>query len=115
VPVWQCLTALAVLSTTFTVVSSFAAVQGLGTSSSTDLLWAFEFRLILAWWVSVDRRIRDFNVPYEFDAFVFFTWPLSVPYYLYRTRGGRGVLLSGCIYIFYLTPGVVVEIARIVR
>ena len=114
-PVWQCLTPLAVLSTTFTIGTSFAAVHGLGTSSATDLLWGFEFRLILAWWVSVDRRIRDFNVPYEFDALVFFIWPLVVPYYLYRTRGGRGLLFAACIYIFYLTPGVVAVIARIVR
>jgi hypothetical protein len=65
--------------------------------------------------VSVDRRIRDFDVPYEFDALVFFIWPLVVPYYLYRTRGGRGLLFAAFIYIFYLTPVVVAVIARIAR
>ena len=86
-----------------------------GMSRTTELLWGFEFGFILAGWVSVDRRVRGFNVPYEFDAFVFFIWPFVVPYYLYRTRGGRGLLFAACIYIFYLTPHVVAVIARIVR
>ena len=115
VPIWQCLIPLAVLSTIFTVGSSFAAVHGLGVSRTTELLWGFEFRFILAWWVSVDRRIHGFNVPYEFDAFVFFIWPFVVPYYLYRTRGGRGLLFAACIYVFYLTPHVLAGIALVVR
>ena len=115
VPIGQCLIPLAVLSTIFTVGSSFAAVHGLGVSRTTELLWGFEFRFILAWWVSVDRRIRGFDVPFEFDAFVFFIWPLLAPYYLYRTRGGRGLLIVTGIYIMYLTPDVAAQIARIVR
>jgi len=79
------------------------------------LLWGFEFGFILALWVGVDRQIRGFNVPFEFDGFVFFIWPFLVPYYLYRTRGGRGILIVTSIYVLYLTPYVVAQIARIGR
>jgi hypothetical protein len=111
--VWNCLAPLVVLTTIFTVGRSFAVVHSLGVPSASELLWALEFSLVLVWWVSIDRRIRGFSVPFEFDAFVFFMWPFIVPYYLYRTRGRRGLLLVAGVYSFYLTPFVVTEIARI--
>ena len=115
VSVWQCLIPLAVLSTIFTIGLSFVALHGGGTPESAELLWALEFRIILAWWVSMDRRIRGYEVPFEFDAFVFFAWPFLVPYHLYRTRRGTGLLIVAGIYIMYLTPYVLAQIARIVR
>jgi len=39
-----------------------------------------------------DRKARNFSVPFEFDAFVFFAWPLVLPWYFYRSRGKRGLL-----------------------
>jgi hypothetical protein len=104
---------LVVLTIMFSVGSWFIAAHSLGTPGSAELLWTFEFRLVLAWWVRIDRRIRGFSVPFEFDAFVFFVWPLIVPYYLYRTRGMRGLFLVACIYGLYLTPSLTAEIARI--
>ena len=101
------------LTTIFTVGSWFAAVHSLGESETADLLWRFEFNLILAWWVHDDRRVRGFRVPYEFDAFVFFAWPIIVPYYLYRTRRGRGLLLVTGIFGLHMMPYVIAQIARI--
>ena len=115
VSVWQCLVPLAVLTTIFTIGLSVVAVHSRATPRTAELLWTFEFRLILAWWVSTDRRIRGFEVPFEFDAFVFFIWPFLVPYYLYRTRGGRGLAIVAGIYFMYLTPYVAAQIARTVR
>jgi len=51
-----------------------------------------------------DRRARAFDVPFEFDAFVFWAWPVVVPYYLYRSRGGRGLLLALSICGLYRVP-----------
>lgn len=115
VSVWKCLVPLAVLSTIFTVGCLFAVPYSPRTPRTSEVLWGIEFRLILALWVSIDRQIRGFNVPFEFDGFVFFIWPFLVPYYLYRTRGGRGILIVTSIYVLYLTPYVVAQIARVVR
>jgi len=113
VSVGQCLIPLVVLTTICTVGRSFLAVHGLGAPGEAELLWTFEFRIILAWWVSVDRRIRGFSVPFEFDALVFFAWPFIVPYYLYRTRGRRGLFLVTGIYGLYLLPYLTAQIVRI--
>jgi hypothetical protein len=113
VSVWQCLIALVALTTIFTVGRSFVAIHNLGTPGAAELLWTFEFRLVLAWWVRVDRRVSGFSVPFEFDAFVFFAWPFIVPYYLYRTRGRRGLFLVTGIYGLYLMPYIAAQIARI--
>ena len=78
---------------------------------ATSLLWGFEFQALLAIWVRMDRRRRNLSLPFEFDAFVFFFWPLVVPYYLYRTRGKRGVLVTAAVYALYVTPAVISGIA----
>jgi hypothetical protein len=57
-------------------------------------LYFILFGLFLTWWVRIDRRARGFGAPYDFDYFVFFAWPLMVPYYLYRTRGWKGILFG---------------------
>jgi hypothetical protein len=111
--VWQCLIPLIVLTTISTVGRLFLAVHDLGAPGTAELLWTFEFRLVLAWWVRVDRRVRGFSVPFEFDALVFFAWPFIVPYYLYRTRGRRGLFLVTGIYGLYLMPYFTAQIAHI--
>jgi hypothetical protein len=52
------------------------------------------FSLFLTWWVGVDRVALGFSVPFEYDVLVYFAWPLMVPYYLYRTRGWKGILFG---------------------
>ena len=59
----------------------------------TQGLWMILFSLNLTWWLYADRIVLRFSAPYEFETFAFFAWPLVVPYYLYRTRRGRGLLL----------------------
>ncbi len=109
----QSLIPLVVLTAIFAVGLSFLAVHGLGAPGRAELLWTFEFRLILAWWVRVDRRVRGFSVPFEFDAFVFFAWPFVVPYYLYRTRGRRGLFFGAGIWGLYITPYLTAHVVRI--
>jgi len=85
---------LVALAAIFAAGLSVFAARGVAASRSTELLWSFEFQLILALWVLADRRNRGFSVPYEFDTFVFFAWPAVVPYYLYRSRGRGGLFLG---------------------
>ena len=74
------------------------------TSAGSDLVYEYGFSMLLMWWVYRDRHQRRFPVPYEFEAFVFFAWPIVVPYYLVRTRGWR--TMPGCIAlgVSYLSP-----------
>jgi hypothetical protein len=109
---WQCLTALALLTVVDIVGRCILVLHGLSPSRSAELLCGFEFRLILAWWVAIDRRVRGFRAPFEFDAFVFFAWPILVPYYLYRTRGGRSLFVATVIYALAVISNVAVAIVR---
>jgi hypothetical protein len=95
---------LVVLTAIFSVGSSVIALHGMPVPRETGIFQSLAFQLILACWVRVDRAVRGFRAPYEFDAFVFFAWPIVVPYYLYKTRGRRGVLFALGIGALFLTP-----------
>jgi hypothetical protein len=81
---------------------------------STALLWGFEFQTLLSIWVRIDRRHRNLNLPFEFDAFVFFGWPVVVPYYLYRTRGKRGLVVTAAVCTLYVAPVAISVIASVI-
>jgi len=103
---------LVALAAIFAAGLSVFAARGVAASRSTELLWRFEFQLILALWVLADRRNRGFSVPYEFDTFVFFAWPVVVPYYLYRSRGRGGLLLGAGIWALYIAPYLTALVVR---
>lgn len=102
-----------VLAAIFSVGSAVIASHGLPVRRETEMLWSLAFQLILACWIRVDRQERGFRVPYEFDAFVFFAWPLVVPYYLFKTRGGRGLLVAAGIGGLFITPSIAWAIAKV--
>src|SRR5438067_2374643 len=52
--------------------------------------------LIVASWVMADARKRGRQLCYDYDAFVFFAWPVVVPVYLFQTRGARAFLTLLC-------------------
>jgi hypothetical protein len=56
---------------------------------AVDLARRLAFPVILALWVASDAQVRHRSLCYDFDTFVFFAWPVMVPYYLFRTRGSR--------------------------
>lgn len=45
--------------------------------------------------------------PFEFDAFMFFAWPVLLPFYLYRTRRRRGLMIAAGVYLLNSIPSVV--------
>jgi len=108
----QCAILLAAETAIFAIGQWRCGAHGLAPSREAVLLSSFLFRLILSWWVFADRRARRFAAPFEFEAFVFFAWPLLVPYYLYKTRGGRGLVLFAGIWVLDLIPFVAADIAR---
>ena len=92
---------------------SLLALRRLNPSESTQLLWRFAFSLILVCWVRVDARAQRYSAPFDFDAFVLFGWPLVVPYYLYRTRGARGLVFGAGIWALNLAPTFAAQFIRI--
>ncbi len=84
---------MALLTVIYTANGAIATYFGEYTPGASDLLWNFGLSFILACWVYCDRRQRGFPVPFEFEAFVFFAWPLVVPYYLFSTRDWRAATL----------------------
>jgi hypothetical protein len=91
----------------FTFAGAVLSLHGLNTSRESEMLWSVCWRLALVWWVYVDRQGRVLGLPFEFDAFVFFAWLFLVPYYLYKTRGVRGLLLAAAIFALSMVPSVV--------
>src|SRR5882672_4784879 len=77
---------------------------------ATALVWSLEFPTFLEIWVRIDRTRRNLNLPFELDAFVFFGWPVALPYYLYRTRSKTGLIMVAAIYALYLAPMVTLAI-----
>jgi hypothetical protein len=72
-------------------------------------------QLVLALWVSLDKQGRHLRLPFEFDAFVFFAWPIALPYYLVKSRGARGLLLAALVFALFVIPPIVVQVVRLLR
>ena len=72
-------------------------------------------QLFVALWVYVDRQRRRLNLAYEFEAFVFFAWPIVLPYYLVKSRGARGLLLAAVFFALLILPSVVAASIRLLR
>ena len=81
------------------------------TSLGTDYVWHFSFSLALAWWVGGDTRIKKVSAPYEFEAAVFFAWPIVAPWYLFKTRGVSALVPVITLIAMYLLPEMVSHIA----
>ena len=86
--------------------SAWFTYVGEDTPGHTTRMWGFFLGLLLAWWVYSDRRARGVGMPFEFEAFVVFLWPVVLPYYLYRTRGWWGLMLGVGFWALYLVPSV---------
>ena len=73
----------------------------------TEALWSVLFAVAWSWWAHGDRRIRQPGQPFEFDALIFFAWPVAIPYYLYRTHSSRPMPPRAAAWSLYLLPYVV--------
>jgi hypothetical protein len=87
--------------------STFAVHGAIPAPNQSRVLWTLLYGLILTWWVYADKGARRFKVPFEFEYFVLFAWPVVVPYYLYRRLGVRGLVIGVGIWALYLVPYVV--------
>jgi len=103
---------LILLTLIYTAACSVTALHHGNSAEVPTLLWPFLNQLFVACWVYFDRRALRVSVPYEFDAFVYFAWPVVLPYYLCKTRGARGLLLAGLFYALFIVPALATVILR---
>jgi hypothetical protein len=82
-------------------------------SGESEALSSLFQQLLFAMWVYLDRRDRRLELPYEFEAFVFFAWPFALPYYLVKSRGARGILLFVAFVALFVLPSVVAQMIRL--
>jgi len=96
---------LIALTTTYTIGLCILAVHAVvSPPGHSEGLWRIAFGLILTWWVYTDRGTRNLRLPFEFEYFVLFAWPVVVPYYLYRRLRWRGLLFGLAIWGLYGAP-----------
>ena len=80
---------------------AFALLYPLG------LLWA------VGWWLRDDSRKRGVGWVFDMGLFLYIIWPFFMPYYLLKTRGGKGLLVIlafGVVYVGALLAGVALYI-----
>jgi len=106
---------LILLTLIFTSMGGVLAVNHLRVPQESVSLESLAQQLFVALWVYVDRQGRQLRLPYEFEAFVFFAWPIALPYYLIKSRGARGVLLAAVFFALLILPSVVAESVRLLR
>jgi hypothetical protein len=54
---------------------------------TVGLLW------IVGWWLLTDSRKRGIAWVYDIGFFLSIAWPFIMPYYLFKTRRAKGLLL----------------------
>ena len=104
---------LILLALIFTAAREVLASHHLKTPGEFANLESVSQQLFVALWVYLDRQGRRLNLPFEFDAFVFFAWPIVLPYYLVKSRGARGLLLAALFFALLALPSVVAESVRV--
>ncbi len=73
-------------------------------SSYYQRLYQVGIGWLIAWWVIEDQRETNFRPCYEYSAFVLVFWLALLPHYLFRTRGGRGLLQFGAFLTVLVLP-----------
>ncbi|MGB7845014.1 MAG: hypothetical protein WBL63_05315 [Candidatus Acidiferrum sp.] len=114
-PVWKSLLPLLTLTLIYSVGLAILASRGRPAPDESSILWKFAFALFVVRWVQLDRRSHELRTPFEFNAFVFFAWIVVLPYYLYKTRGPRGLLSTLGFWLLAATPSVTAQIVALFR
>ncbi len=57
------------------------------------LVYALAFLWIIGWWLVRDSRKRGVALVYDTGFFLSIAWPLIMSYYLFKSRGAKGLLV----------------------
>lgn len=87
------------------VASGFYAAVGVdgppafGTLYPLALLWAAGL------WLRADGRERGVRWVLDMGLFLYIAWPFLMPYYLFKTRGARGLVLVAAFVAYFGAAG----------
>ncbi len=71
----------------------FLYLKGFHLSEPFTNSWALVFLVLVVMWIDADSRSRpDVYRPFEYGFLVAIYWIPYAPYYLYRTRGVKGLV-----------------------
>jgi len=104
---------LILLTLIITAARAVLVSHHLGMPGESASLGSVSQQLFVALWVYLDRQGRHLSLPFEFEAFVFFAWPIILPYYLVKSRGARGLLLAALFLTLLVLPSVAALLVRI--
>ena len=80
----------------FAVVTGFGSggyrAHGIEISGPFRVLTYFGFLIVMTFWLQKDSRRSEAWRVWDFGFFMCLIWPLFVPYYLFKTRGAKGIL-----------------------
>lgn len=105
--VWPRLSPLGVLAILIAVLSALQACYialGVPMSPEFQQLGSFGLALAFALWIVVDARSRRIVPAYDFGFLVLLSFPVSLVWYLFWSRGVRGLLLLGALVGLSLVP-----------
>jgi len=96
------------------VASILYAARQIQHSAAFIPLYGIAISTILALWVHHDSRSRNISMGIDQAMYIFFAWPITFPYYVFKSRGFRSgslLLLSFVgIFIFTLIAALVISI-----
>ena len=55
--------------------------------------YGLAFLWIVGWWLRTDSRERGIGWVFDMGLFLYIAWPLVIPYYLFKSRGAKGLLV----------------------
>jgi hypothetical protein len=86
-----------VLLYTFLIVTQIAQGFYLGSQIEPPPGFTLGYRLaflwIIGWWLLRDSRKRGVALVFDTGFFLSIAWPVIMPYYLFKSRGAKGLLI----------------------
>src|SRR5687768_10591405 len=81
----------------FVVLTQIAAggyqASGLEPAAFYTFLYYIGFLWIVGWWLRADSRKRGIAWIFDMGLFLYLAWPFVLPYYLFKSRGVKAVLV----------------------
>ena len=91
--------------------AAFGTTPSDGVSRLSSLALALAFVL----WIAADAQVRRQTPCYDFGFLIAIFFPISLVWYVFWSRGWRGILLLGALFALMLLPWLTAVIAWVLR